>query len=163
MQIGSTLRQLERMTTHTPITCTTWWQQMMEGRTCRGNLSKEFLILTINQIIYRNSTIYVTKSLEALAKGIDSIFNSTLRKPPQAGRAYRIRKTIMEYVTTDSWHLEWPLTQISRSRYHSTSNNTTNSKSYMIYRVVPLRSRSYYRSCVRRTVCAADARSVCDS
>jgi len=32
--------------------------------------------------------------LKALEKGIDSVFSSTVKKPPQAGRAYRMHATI---------------------------------------------------------------------
>jgi len=62
--------------------------------TCRTNLFKELIISTVNKIINGNNTVYVTKSPKVLEKGIDS----KLRKPPQAGRAYRMCETIIECV-----------------------------------------------------------------
>jgi len=56
----------------------------------------------VNHIVNGHNTVYVTKSSKALEKNIDSVFSSTVKKPPQAGRAYRMRETIIEYVITDN-------------------------------------------------------------
>jgi len=49
------------------------WADVKE-MTCRANLCKEFILWTVNQIVNGHNIVYVTKSPEALEKGIDSIF-----------------------------------------------------------------------------------------
>ena len=67
VQINIIIMQLKRMTTHTQITCTIGWEQMVKGMTSRANLCKELIIWTVNQIFSGHKTVYVTKLLRAFS------------------------------------------------------------------------------------------------
>jgi len=78
------------MSTQTQITSTIRREQMIKRVSFRANLSKELIVGTMNQIVNGDNAICVTKSPKVLEKGIILFFfNSTLTKPPQAGRAYK--------------------------------------------------------------------------
>jgi len=76
---------------------------MVKEMTSRANLCKELIIWTLDQIVDGHNAVYVIKSPKALENDSDSVFSSTVKKPPQAGRAYRMRETIIECVTVEAF------------------------------------------------------------